>query len=194
MSLSFDDKESFIEAAGSLRINNPPSDSGSSSTGSSTNPQDSEIFVLLLIAPAIPKISMNTIYPTYKLLIISRISFLLGRSGCGGINELPIDSSRKEIQVSWQYRFSFAPELRSNTRSLYQRNREHHPITYCEHIYNANGGGQELGQVMRLGIQRLLTPTARWFLFSSSLPSPLIPQAFGATPSTMSIPAPFLRN
>ena len=108
MSLSFDDKESFIEAAGSLRINNPPSDSGSSSIGSSTNPQDSEKedICFTIDCPSDPQ---NTIYPTYKLLIISRISFLLGRFGCGGINEPPIDSSRKEIQVSRQYRFNFAP-------------------------------------------------------------------------------------
>ena len=38
MRLSFDDKESFIEAVGSLRFNNPPSDPGCNTM----TPQDSE--------------------------------------------------------------------------------------------------------------------------------------------------------
>ena len=39
MKLSFDDPESFKEAAGSLRFNNPPSNTNSSSSSSSMLPQ-----------------------------------------------------------------------------------------------------------------------------------------------------------
>ena len=39
MRLSFDDKESFMEAAGSLRFNNPPSDPSASREVGSTDSQ-----------------------------------------------------------------------------------------------------------------------------------------------------------
>ena len=43
MRLSFDDTESFKEAAGSLRFNNPPSDPNTSSIPPQLGPQGPEI-------------------------------------------------------------------------------------------------------------------------------------------------------
>jgi hypothetical protein len=40
MKLSFDDKESFIEAAGSLRFNNPPSDPSPNTTHQQVGTQE----------------------------------------------------------------------------------------------------------------------------------------------------------